>query len=283
MFGPENVNTACKFVARSSTDPSFLICTGNPEIGYGVNFNLHRKGMWEEKTYNAIESGLESGEVCKSSSGPQFVDFGANIGVFTLYAAATGCEVLAVDGQIDFLAQINKSLSMNRFPGKVTLRRFYLADTDVGTVDYDYASLRSQDVPVRTIDTVLGAAMGHARQIPVVKMDIEESVAVALQGARETFRRHLVRTWLVELWPSVDVAWLIENVVMQGYGGYFVSCELRGGQRDPCSWRGKDASGFRAAWSTVWRPPLQRNLADAVFVSDRSMPLLTPESSAIAR
>ena len=51
----------------------------------------------------------------------QMVDFGANIGVYTMFAAAAGADVLAVDMLPDNIHHIQESLIVSDLAHKVTL------------------------------------------------------------------------------------------------------------------------------------------------------------------
>ena len=59
--------------------------------------------------------------VLKSDPELQMVDFGANIGVYTMFAAAAGADVLAVDMLPDNIHHIQESLHVSDLAHKVTL------------------------------------------------------------------------------------------------------------------------------------------------------------------
>jgi hypothetical protein len=208
------------------------------------------------------------------------VDLGSNLGFFSLYAACQGCQVLAIDGSDDFLVKFQTSIAINADrskPGpkldasKLTLKRHYLGDSDIGVANYTYSKKSHARVSVRRVDTILMEAMTNFdQQVPVVKIDIEASIGVALRGATETFKKHLVKTWIIELWvATVDREWVAENMVMQGYSGRILSSKC---SNSKCSWLTRDTAQFRAAWDFYWKMGAKH--ADFLWVSEQSSPLL---------
>lgn len=278
------------FIARSATQPRFWIRTMSPLRYTHSHAGIHANGVWERHTYHDMRRALVDNTACVGQ-GPHFVDLGANIGFFSLYAVAAGCEVLAVDGSSEYLFLLRSSLDLNvniESPekrlnaSKLKARQLYIGNSDTGLANYKYAGLRHTGVVRRKIDTLLAeeGLANRSWQLPMIKIDIETSINLALKGSAETLRRHLVKVWHVELWESVSYEWFLHNVVMQGYSGYFECCELRGESRESCSWKAHSMTDFAKAsnMAMVWTKrspgqPLRNDLCDTLFTSEHDAPL----------
>eukprot|EP00401_Gymnodinium_catenatum_P051233 CAMPEP_0117580894 /NCGR_PEP_ID=MMETSP0784-20121206/65490_1 /TAXON_ID=39447 /ORGANISM="" /LENGTH=397 /DNA_ID=CAMNT_0005381075 /DNA_START=110 /DNA_END=1301 /DNA_ORIENTATION=+ len=263
-----------KFIARSSTQPDFLIRTFNPRCGVS-HWSIHAKGMWEPHIYSRLRRVLVEQNAC-NQSGVQFVDLGCNVGFFSLYALSSGCEVLAVDGSSDLLWLLKSSLTLNSNPwndgvspffkpDRLRIRRLFLSDSDSGAVDYKYNSYET-NVPVRSIDRLFAEEnlLKRSAQIPLVKLDIEDSVVAALRGATSMFKRHRVKLWLIEVWCNASsMKWLIHSVVLQGYSGTITAHAV-----DKFAARSEEE--FTAAWA---KGCAADRFVDAVFESELDAPL----------
>lgn len=135
--------------------------------------------------------------------GSVFVDVGANIGFFTLLAAARvgpKGRVRAFEARADNVALLRRSLAENGFANvdvhecAVSDRAGRLAFFASGTWysngrivgDDEAGSEQLPRVPAVTLDE----ALADAPRIDVVKMDIEGAEAKALAGMRALLRRH---------------------------------------------------------------------------------------------
>jgi FkbM family methyltransferase len=131
--------------------------------------------------------------------GATILDLGANIGTFSLAAAAMGCRVYAVEASPAIAARLNKSVAWNGFDN---MRVVSAAVSDhVGTLEflpagpYGHVAQASAKAPAEapgdsrirslraiTVDALL-AELGLTR-VDLVKMDIEGSEVAACRGMR---------------------------------------------------------------------------------------------------
>lgn len=128
--------------------------------------------------------------------GARVVDLGAHIGTFALYAAACGCEVVAVEASPRNAALLAESAREN---GLTALRVVQAAaSARAGTLDFlqlgpyglvANAGVRGETVrvPAIAVDD-LAAGLGW-EQIHFIKMDIEGSEPAALMGMQRLLSR----------------------------------------------------------------------------------------------
>jgi len=145
-------------------------------------------------------------------------DIGANIGVYTLYAAARGMNVLAFEPSPYNLFSLSKNIELNKFDQKVgafclafhnttCIDKLNIATTRIGKA----ANIFSQSVGVAgtvfepcvslamvgyTIDDFI--ATFHPLFPNHIKIDVEGNEALIIQGAKKTIADPRVKSILVE-------------------------------------------------------------------------------------
>jgi FkbM family methyltransferase len=134
-------------------------------------------------------------------SGDLFVDGGANIGSYTVLAAAVRrARVVAFEPVPETVARFRRNIELNGIGGSVELRQAALAEAP-GRI----AFTADADTMNRRLDGAAGALQVRAErlddalagQVPtMVKLDLEGDEAMALRGAVETLR--YCPAWLVE-------------------------------------------------------------------------------------
>ena len=130
--------------------------------------------------------------------GTSFVDIGANIGYYTLLAAAhvgSSGKVIAFEPSSDNCGILRMSLQANHFTN-VNLYPFAVADVEGivgfgmddsnGRISLDDPASAAYQVRAVTLDTFLK----DQPQIDVIKIDIEGAEGRALYGMRNIIRRH---------------------------------------------------------------------------------------------
>jgi FkbM family methyltransferase len=137
------------------------------------------------------------------SPGDVFVDGGANIGLFTLAAAAKvgrAGKVIAFEPAPDVRLLLTQNVTLNRFvqvqvvpfalssaPGEAAFRTFEIGGAGLNHLaPSDGESGTVESVMLTTLDTVVGPS--DRRRLAVLKLDLEGAEHAALQGAREILR-----------------------------------------------------------------------------------------------
>jgi FkbM family methyltransferase len=135
--------------------------------------------------------------------GSLFVDVGANIGVYTLWAAESGARVIAIEPDRDAFGALQENLALNDYevtpmplalsdrPGELRLTR--AADSSLNHLVFDDGPALTQTVAVDTLDNVLGE-----RTADGVKIDVEGSERLVLEGSQRCLAAHRVRMLQVE-------------------------------------------------------------------------------------
>ena len=125
--------------------------------------------------------------------GDLFVDVGANVGSYTILAAATGAECIAFEPGPAF-DSLTGNVRFNNLAGRVTVRRSAVGSTvgeiaftsDEDTLNHVATSTDSRKtvvVPITTLDSAL-----DRRAPTVIKIDVEGFEREVLDGAKQTLR-----------------------------------------------------------------------------------------------
>jgi FkbM family methyltransferase len=142
--------------------------------------------------------------------GDLFVDVGANVGVYTVWAVDCGARVVSVEPINSAVDRLRENLALNGY--EVELYQVALADksgrvgitTDKGVanhllIDQDYPEEHSEIVPVMTLDEVIGDRVAAG-----VKVDAEGAELLVLEGAKNALADHRIRLLQLE-WNSCSV------------------------------------------------------------------------------
>jgi FkbM family methyltransferase len=178
---------------------------GVHSIGRGLKMDLRFDQFADQLVYyDAVEPGVFRTMLGRLRPGDVFVDIGANIGYYTLWASQivgpTG-RVLSFEPQPDIFARMSANVRMNGLTnvtphgfalgeqlGELTL---YIPDNSLG---FGHASMSPQDwqnptsvrVPVKRLDDVLSGCP----RIDLIKIDAEGAELSILKGARRTIAAH---------------------------------------------------------------------------------------------
>jgi FkbM family methyltransferase len=151
--------------------------------------------------------------------GDLFVDVGANIGLYTLWVAECGAEVISVEPDADALRALHENLSLNDYdvtvlpialgarPGEFRMTRGldvlnHLVMAEKGEPGHGRLS---QTVAVETLDDVLGE-----RTADGVKIDVEGAERFVLEGAERSLADHRIRLLQIE-WNDMSERLLGED------------------------------------------------------------------------
>jgi FkbM family methyltransferase len=121
--------------------------------------------------------------------GDRFVDVGANVGAFSLWAAEHGARVLALEPATDTFARLMENVELNDYP--IDARRLAVAARPgtarltVGLDDVNHLLVSSDAVVAEEVEvTTLDALIGGER-VAGVKIDVEGAERLVLEGATE--------------------------------------------------------------------------------------------------
>ncbi|HYC38364.1 MAG TPA: FkbM family methyltransferase [Usitatibacter sp.] len=157
--------------------------------------------------------------ISRFTAGDVMLDCGANVGMYTVWAAATrGCRVLAFEPEAQNYALLNRNIQLNALGERVRaycvglsdvsgLSVLHLSDTRAGganhalgeALDFQHQPLGTafvQGCVAATIDALVDAGM----EVPAhVKIDVDGFEPRVLAGARRTLESEGVRSLLIEI------------------------------------------------------------------------------------
>jgi FkbM family methyltransferase len=140
-----------------------------------------------------------------------FVDVGANLGYYTCLASQHGKRVIAFEPQQQNLRCLMQNLVVNNYQDNVEIFPLALSEKPGLLTLYGasgpsaslikgwagYSSKHSQQIPVSTLDTILGARFGDSRIF--IKIDVEGAEYQVLSGAQQVLEREIKPIWLLEV------------------------------------------------------------------------------------
>ena len=142
--------------------------------------------------------------------GELFIDVGANIGAYSLWAADLGARVIAIEPDPTAAERLRANLALN--PG-IDVEVVEAAASTVDGITSLTTGLDSknhlgegQEVTAVTLDRVASASASIAG----IKIDVEGAERLVLQGSMQLLRRRAVRVFQIE-WNSASEALLGED------------------------------------------------------------------------
>jgi FkbM family methyltransferase len=137
-------------------------------------------------------------------SGDLFIDVGANVGSYAIWAAELGAEVMALEPAADTFALLEENVALNGYPIKAIraaagatpgVARFTSGRDCVNRLDPDGAA----EIAVVTIDSIIGN-----RTVAGMKVDVEGFEIDVLRGCEQALSEHRVRLIQLE-WNSTSM------------------------------------------------------------------------------
>ncbi|XP_064648278.1 uncharacterized protein LOC135500641 [Lineus longissimus] len=207
------------------------ICIYDTSSDAWVSKSLKETGKWESYMTNKLQ------EFLASDPDLHLIDVGANLGVFTLTAAANGRTVVSVEPLWDNAVRLSKSIKLGHFEDQVTIvnnavSNGYLKATFFRPFENAGGShiitLSETDNRKDTVDTIL---MDNLLEVvtfkkAVMKMDIEGHEIWALEGAHRLFEEVDIRYLFIE-WPGISktsaVQGLVDFLTRRNYLAYTIS------------------------------------------------------------
>lgn len=169
--------------------------------------------------------------------GGTFVDVGANLGDFSIWAAkqgGPGTKVLAVEADPDNVPQLRRNLRSHHLDsvvevapvaaaaetGTIELHQGHqsgtstIAPSEVHTLDH-MKPRGTVEIPARTLDDLI--AESRITQVDVVKIDVEGAEEYVLAGARQLLATTHPMTFLIDIHWGVDVAGIVADLAAHGF------------------------------------------------------------------
>ena len=124
--------------------------------------------------------------------GGLFIDVGANVGTYTLWAAEHGAEVIALEPAADTFALLRENITLNRYP--VTALQA-AAGAHCGTARFtaglDAGNSLAPDGPAVARLVTVDALIGQ-REVAGLKVDVEGFELDVLRGAARALAEHRI-------------------------------------------------------------------------------------------
>jgi FkbM family methyltransferase len=166
--------------------------------------------------------------------GDTFIDVGANIGVYTLWAAESGAEVIALEPNGPACERLRENVALNDYANRTVISAAAGAApgmtrmTDSLRAGNHLILDESGDVDVRveTIDEIVGL-----RQVAGMKVDVEGAERLVLQGAKRALEEGRIALlqleWNRRSWHLLGEDRTPVANLLRGYGyGLFYPDEL---------------------------------------------------------
>lgn len=135
--------------------------------------------------------------------GDLFVDVGANVGTYSLWAADLGATVIAIEPGALACQRLRRNIELNDFPISV-IEAAASNQEGTTTIDADqdtgaHIGAGSRSVPTVTLDSVIGS-----RVVAGVKVDVEGAERLVLEGAHRALAEHRIGCLQLE-WNSASL------------------------------------------------------------------------------
>ena len=140
--------------------------------------------------------------------GDLFIDVGANVGSYTIWAIEMGARVIAVEPDAASIVALKQNLALNDYEAEVC--EAALADkagsgrltAGLGVLNHlvaDDSSDQARTVRTTTLDELIGDRVASG-----VKIDVEGAEGLVLEGARRALREQRIRLLQLEWNPQSD-------------------------------------------------------------------------------
>jgi FkbM family methyltransferase len=137
--------------------------------------------------------------------GGLFIDVGANVGTYTLWAAEHGAEVIALEPAADTFALLRENITLNQY--RVTALQAAAGDhcgTARFTAGLDSGNSLAADGPALTRLVTIDSLIGD-RPVTGMKVDVEGFELDVLRGAARALAEHRIRLIQVE-WNQASLS-----------------------------------------------------------------------------
>jgi len=169
-----------------------------------------------------------------------FVDIGANIGSYTVLAAAhVGADVIAIEPVPDTFKKLKANISVNSIHKKVNPLNIALGavkgevrfTTDLDTVNHvaTQQDRNTQLVPIDLLDELL---IDSDKKPSLIKVDVEGFELEVVKGGLKTLDNKQVKALIMELNGSgkrygISESEIVDILESKGFKSYSYDCKLR--------------------------------------------------------
>lgn len=165
---------------------NMILDSANPNYKFHVRENMESdflvvKEIWQENVYEVHDTHCNRGGVV--------VDIGANIAVFSVWAAAHGAKVIAVEPESNNLSLLRENLKLNNVESLVTVVPLGISNFNGTAIINDGgggASIKDNVVNGETIDIITLDKLFSNYEITdvdILKIDVEGSEPEIILGA----------------------------------------------------------------------------------------------------
>lgn len=266
--------------------PRFLVTRHGAHLAMAANsWDVYatmalNDGAWDYHDFEWCRNGIPDSGV--------FYDIGANVGYFSVEAAVQlggAVKVIAFEPQADLAAAITHSVKLNGIDN-VTVIQALVGDTAGQAELYlSHASIHASAVsdsgrpgagtvrtPMVTVDDLV--EKGEIPPPDMVKMDVEGSEHLVLQGAHRTLRAHrphVFAEYIAEFDPGQRVRRQVQQLVMD-CPGLELFGHAAGHQTDGHPAGAQSADGPPYAWSRL-RSEADWQRVDGLFLRSPGRPV----------
>tara|TARA_B100001063_G_C16776446_1_gene565845 strand:- start:4642 stop:5484 length:843 start_codon:yes stop_codon:yes gene_type:complete len=165
------------------------------------------------------------------------IDVGANIGLYSLYAASKGHTVLAFEPQSHNYSLLNSNIILNNFQDKILafpvcihseskLSTLHLTDADFGSAHNSfhrqldqYGNQLGVTIPQGSISISLNSLLNqYANRTIFLKIDVDGNEDFVIQGAERLLSSNSLKGILVELdLTRPDYSYIFNTIVDAGF------------------------------------------------------------------
>lgn len=142
------------------------------------------------------------------SPGDRFVDVGANVGLYSLLAAGTGADVLAIEPAADMAVRLRDNIALSRLETKIRVIEAAAMDQrgncSLDGPDPNRRATRTQidgAIPCCTLDELLGQSGARG-----IKVDVEGNERLVIQGAENHMRSQTIELVQLEWNETCELA-----------------------------------------------------------------------------